>query len=112
MYDTEHIRNMRVRVTMYILLTQIYDLFITFKVLNIGGAELNPVAKLLIGLGLIIPLKVGIGALALWKAKYGKNSVIEVSELKAYGLAWFVAGIYTLVCILNTITYYTYAGVQ
>lgn len=104
------IRDLRVRVTLALLAMQVYDLFITYKVLSLGGAELNPVAKLLIGMGLIIPLKIGIAAFAVWKAQYGGKAKFEVSELNAYGMAWFATGIYALVCVLNTLTYFTYLG--
>lgn len=108
----DEIRSKRVKITLALLIMQAYDLWITFEVLQIGGLEMNPVAKILIGLGLVIPLKMGVAFLALYKAKYGKPSRYkwnDLPELPAYGVAWFVTGIYALVCVLNTVTYFTYA---
>lgn len=112
-YTDTQIRSSRFKITIALLLAQVYDLWITYKLLDMGGAEMNPAAKLLIGLGLIIPIKIGVALIALWKAKYGKPSRFKwnnLSELPAYGISSFALGVYALVVVLNTLTYFEYAG--
>lgn len=107
----EKIKSSRFKVTIVLLLAQVYDLWITFKVLSMEGYEMNPAARLLIGLGLIIPFKLGAALIALWKVKYGKPSKYKFNnlpELPAFGVSSFVLGIYTLVVVLNTLTYFQY----
>jgi len=101
------IRSLRVKVTFVLLLTQILDLILTFWVLSMGGYETNPLAGLLISMGLIVPLKLGAAGLALWKAKYGRPSRFQwnnLDELKALMFASIVLGVYYLVIVINTIT--------
>lgn len=107
----DRIRNARFKVTWGLLAAQIYDCWITFQAFDVGAHEANPAAKLLIGLGLVVPLKIGIALLALWKAKYGKPSKHRwnnISELPAFGIACCVLGIYLLALVLNTLTYFHY----
>lgn len=110
-YSENEVRVHRQRVTLGLLILQVFDLWITFKALDVGAYEANPVARVLIGFGLIIPLKLGIAALALWRVhstpKNSRFRANNISELHALGMAYFVLGIYALVGVLNTVTYFS-----
>jgi hypothetical protein len=86
-----------------------------------GGVEGNPLADFLLRNNILWPSKVFIPALAValvvagdtlsaWWAKRRPSWLPRVvlpdlSPFAVHNLAWFVAGVYSLVVVLNTLTY-------
>ncbi len=102
------IREIRIRLTVFLFVLQIFDLVLTYMVLNRGGYEANPLSAVLIAMGLVIPLKLFIPIIAIVKAVwFNKPSRFRwnnLSELSALMVAMFVTGVYCLVVVMNSLT--------
>lgn len=95
-----------------ILILNLGDLYTTFISLAAGGIEGNPIAEFLIydavlfGIPILVPLKILVPLFILRTAYRG------VPEERGFGAylrlttaTWFVAGVYFLVVLLNSINY-------
>lgn len=97
------------------------DILTTVLCLRAGGVEGNPLANFLLKYHLLWPSKVFLPALAVvlvvcgdqmtqwWRAHrpswLPRINLPELSPFAVHNLAWFVAGIYSLVVVMNTLTY-------
>lgn len=97
------------------------DILTTVLCLRAGGVEGNPLADFLLQYHLLWPSKVFLPALAVvlvvfedslssWWAAHRPSWLPRVvlpdlSPFAVNNLAWFVAGIYSLVVVMNTLTY-------
>ena len=81
-----------------ILILNVLDLLTTYWAIHLGAHEGNPIVKFMLDSYAIIPLKLGVCALMLWTAFKR-----DVQDLRLLCVVWFVAGVYTLVVVLNSI---------
>lgn len=97
------------------------DILTTVLCMRIGGVEGNPLADFLLKNHLLWPSKVFLPALAIvlvvagdsmsaWWAAHRPSWLprVVLPDLSPFALnnvAWFVAGVYSLVVVLNTLTY-------
>lgn len=97
------------------------DILTTALCLSTGGVEGNPLARFLLENHLLWPSKVFIPALAVILVVFGDTLsawweshrpswlprlvLPDLSPFAVHNLAWFVVGVYSLVVVLNTLTY-------
>jgi hypothetical protein len=99
------------------------DILTTVLCLRAGGVEGNPLAQVMLDYNLLWPSKVALPLLAVvlvvahdqieaWGRAHRprwlpRTNLPDLSRFAVHNLAWFVAGIYALVVVLNTLTYLT-----
>lgn len=97
------------------------DIVTTALCLREGGVEGNPLAQFLLDYHLLWPSKVFLplfavalvlfgGAMTAWWQRVRppwlpRVNLPDLSPFAVHNLAWFVCGVYSLVVVLNTLTY-------
>ena len=98
-----------------------FDILTTILCLRQGGIEGNPLSNFLLQNHLLWPSKVFLPLFALTAVIAGDSmtrawqsirpswlprlNLPDLSPLAVHNLAWFVCGVYSLVVVMNTITY-------
>ncbi len=77
----------------------VLDIITTYWVLSIGGIEGNPLADILIGWQLLIPVKVLVCGIIIWRSRKAES----LEGMSVAGV-WAAVGVYALVVVLNVIT--------
>lgn len=82
------------------------DIVSTYVALSMGRVESNPLAAFFLETKALIPLKIFICAWLIFGAILARQrrQMVPIGALCA---AWFVAGVYGLVVVLNTIKIFT-----
>lgn len=101
------------------------DIITTLLCLRSGGVEGNPLAKFLLDYHLLWPSKIFLPIFTVALVVFGKTiddaiaarwkrlrprwlprvNLPDLSAFAVHNLAWFVCGVYSLVVVLNTLTY-------
>lgn len=97
-----HTLSSRVLGAWVILLMNILDVVTTTMVLDRGGGEANPIATFLIEYRLLWIAKFMIPFWILLFAYIGRARRERVVE-KLYAAVWFIAGLYSMIVVSNTL---------